>query len=115
MLPEALLDDFHKGYEENYSAEDFERAAQRVLGDQYTELKALNATPAQICNEFAQHFFSGMITETSNNSDDISLLLAVSMEIYVGHGFPCASELDGITKEAPPLAELLVNDISAIL
>lgn len=113
-LQERLMVDFHKGYAEDYSAEDFEQAAQRLLGDRYLELKALNASPAQICNEFSQHFFNGPLTETPDNSDDITLLLTVSMDIYVGCGSlnyddsgPAVS-----TKEAPSLSELLVSDIA---
>lgn len=83
-----------------------------VLGDRYIELKALNATPAQICNEFAQHFFSGLVTENSDNRDDISLLLAVSTDIYVGQGFPRFSEPDGKAGAGTPLAELMVADIT---
>lgn len=97
--------------QENYSVEDFERAAQCVLGSRYIELKALNATPAQICNEFSQHFFSGLLTETLNNSDDISLLLAVSTDIYVGQGFPGFSKSDSSLTETLPLDTLLVTDI----
>ena len=106
--------DFHKGYAEDYSAEDFEQAAQRLLSDRYLELKALNATPAQICNEFSQYFFSGLITETSDSSDDITLLLTVSTDIYVGQGFLHFnnSEPAGSTKETRSLAELLVSDIA---
>jgi hypothetical protein len=106
--------DFHKGYAEDYSAKDFEQAAQRLLGDRYLELKALDATLAQICNEFGQHFFSGLLTETADNSDDITLLLTVSTDIYVGDGsLSCSdSEPVGSTKETPSLAELLVSDIA---
>lgn len=97
--------------QENYSVEDFERAAQCVLGNRYIELKALNATPAQICNEFAQHFFSGLLTETLSNSDDITLLLAVSTDIYVGQGFPSLGKSDSNLTETLPLEELLMTDI----
>lgn len=106
--------DFHKGYAEDYSAEDFEQAAQRLLGDRYLELKALSATSVQICNEFAQYFFNGPLTENPDNSDDITLLMTVSADIYVGHGSLNFnnSEPAGSTKEAPSLVELLVSDIA---
>jgi hypothetical protein len=106
--------DYHKGYAEDYSAEDFEQAAQRLLGERYLELKSLNATPAQICNEFGQYFFNGPLTETPDNCDDITLLLTVSTDIYVGHGFPHFnnSEPAVSTMEKPSLAELLVSDIA---
>lgn len=97
--------------QENHTLEDFEKAAQCVLGNRYMELKALNATPAQICNEFAQHFFSGLINETLNNSDAISLLLTVSTEIYLGRGFPSFGKPDSSAKEALPLEALLMTDV----
>lgn len=107
MPLEALLD--HS--QEHHSLEDFEKAAQCVLGNRYMELKALNATPAQICNEFAQHFFSGLINETLNNSDAISLLLAASTDIYIGRGFPSFGRPDSSAKEALSLEALLMTDV----
>lgn len=107
--------DFHKGYAEDYSSEDFEQAAQRLLGDRYLELKALNATPAQVCGEFGKIFFDGPLIETTDNSDDITLLLTVSGDIYVGQGYPNFndSESDVSATERPSLAELLASDIAA--
>jgi hypothetical protein len=107
--------DFHKGYAEDYSAEDFEQAAQRLLSDRYLKLKALNATPAQICNEFSQYFFSGLITETPENSDDVTLLLTVSADFFVG--IPDL-RLNGAqpslkTKEGISLMDLLKSDIAS--
>lgn len=106
--------DFHKGYAEDYSSEDFEQAAQRLLGDRYLELKALNATSAQICGEFGKIFFNGPLTETANNNDDITLLLTVSGDIYVGPGYPKFNDGEAhiSTKETPSLAELLASDIA---
>jgi hypothetical protein len=106
--------DFHKGYADDYSTEDFEQAAQRLLGDRYLELKALNATPAQICNEFSQQFFNGPLTETPDNSEDITLLLTVSTDIYAGGGALSCSDSEPAcsTSEITSLAELLVSDIA---
>lgn len=106
--------DFHKGYAEDYSSEDFEQAAQRLLGARYLELQALSATPAQVCGEFGKVFFDGPLVETTDNSDDITLLLTVSGDIYVGRGYPDFNdrEPEVSAKEKPSLAELLVSDIA---
>jgi len=105
---------FHDGYVEDYNAQDFEYAAKRLLGDRYLELKALSATPAQLCNEFSQAFFSGALTETPDNSDDITLMLTASTDIFVGRGLlePNDSEPAVLPKEAGTLAELLMSDIA---
>jgi hypothetical protein len=105
---------FHKGYAEDCSAKDFEQAAHRLLGDRYLELKAMNATSAQICNDFGQRFFNGPLTETPDNSDDITLLLSVSTDIYVGHDFLHFNnrEPSDSIMGAPSLAEMLVSDIA---
>tara|TARA_R100000935_G_scaffold33980_1_gene54443 strand:- start:1387 stop:1725 length:339 start_codon:yes stop_codon:yes gene_type:complete len=106
--------DFHKGYAENFSADDFENAAQRLLGDRYLELKALNATPAQICNEFDKYYFGGLVTEAPDNFDDITLLLSVSADFFAGLREPrfTDSEPEVSTKEKLSLAQLLASDIA---
>lgn len=106
--------DFHKGYAENYSADDFENAAHHLLGERYLELKALNATPAQICNEFDKYYFGGLITEAPDNFDDITLLLSVSADFFVGIQIPRFNNGQNLynTKEGASLISLLERDIA---
>jgi hypothetical protein len=106
--------DFHKGYAENYSAVDFDNAAQRLLGERYLELKALNATPAQICNEFDKYYFGGLIIETPDNFDDITLLLSVSADFFAGLQSPRFNDAEPSLKalEGLYLVDLLKSDIA---
>lgn len=106
--------DFHKGYAENYNADDFENAAQRLLGERYVELKALSATPLQICNEFNRYYIGGLIREAPDNSDDITLLLSVSVDFFAGLQNPSFTEAEPLstTKEAVSLIDLLKSDIA---
>lgn len=106
--------DFYKGYAENYNADDFENAAQRLLGERYLELKALNATPAQICNEFDKYYFGGLITEAPDNFDDITLLLSVSADFFAGLQNPRFNDADPSlqTLEGLSLVDLLKSDIA---
>lgn len=106
--------DFHKGFAENYSADDFENAAQRLLGERYLELKALNATPAQICNEFDKYYFGGLIIEGPDNFDDITLLLSVSADFFAGLLSPRFNDAEPplLTLEGLSLVDLLRNDIA---
>lgn len=105
--------DFHKGYAENYSTDDFEKAAQRLLGERYVELKALNATPAQICNEFDRYYFGGLIIEAPDNFDDITLLLSVSADFFAGLQNPRFTDaVSSLKKEAVSLIDLLKSDIA---
>ncbi|WP_312953834.1 hypothetical protein [Stutzerimonas kunmingensis] len=67
-----------------YSADDFEGAAERLLGKRYQILKELEATPAQICSAFGEAFFSGELGENDENQNDISLMLTTSTEIFLG-------------------------------
>jgi hypothetical protein len=96
------------GKPQAYSAEDFESAAQRLLGKRYQILKELNATPAQICSAFNEDFFSGELCDNDENQSDISLMLAVSTEIYLGLGHPSFS---GLQPEKIPLLELGLTEL----
>lgn len=106
--------DFHKGYAENYSENDFENAAQRLLGERYLELKALNATPAQICNEFDKYYFGGLIIEAPDNFDDITLLLSISADFFAGLQSPRFTDAEPLlmTSERLSLMDLLKSDIA---
>ena len=78
---------------EGYSAEDFESAAQRLLGKRYQLLKKLNATTAQICTAFGEEYFSGELCENDENLNDIDFMLTVSIDIYCGPGYPLFTDL----------------------
>lgn len=92
---------------EGYSVDDFERAAQRLLGKRYQLLKELNATPAQICTAFNETFFSWEFCDNDENQNDISLMLAVSTDIYLGLGHPSFSVSQ---PQKMPLLELGLTD-----
>lgn len=98
---------------DGFSVVDFESAAQRLLGKRYVLLKELNATPAQICTTFSEAFFSGELCENDENQNDISLMLAVSTDIYSGLGHPSFS--DSLQQKMPllelGLTELMRSDI----
>lgn len=100
------------GKSQAYSTDDFEGAAQRLLGNRYQVLKKLAATPAQICTAFSEEFFSGELRENDENQNDISLMLEVSTDIYLGPGYPLFSDLRPQNMPQPKLelAELLRSD-----
>ncbi len=97
---------------QSYSSVDFESAAQRLLGKRYQTLKDLNATPAQICTAFSEDFFGGELRENDKNQNDISLMLEVSTDIYLGPGYPLFSDLRPQNMPQPKLelADLLRSD-----
>jgi hypothetical protein len=92
---------------ETYSSEDFESAAQRLLGKRYQILKELNATPAQICTAFNDEFFSGEMPKNDANHNDINLMLNVSVDIYLGPGHPRFT--DSQSEQTPVLSLSLVD------
>ena len=100
------------GKSQAYSTDDFEGAAQRLLGNRYQVIKKLAATPAQICTAFSEEFFSGELRENDDNQNYISLMLEVSTDIYLGPGYPLFSDLRPQNMPQPKLelAELLRSD-----
>lgn len=100
------------GRTQAYSADDFEGAAQRLLGNRYQMLKELEATPAQICSTFSEAFFSGELCENDENQNDISLMLTVSTNLYLGSGYPLFSDSPPEKMLQPKLGlvELLRSD-----
>jgi len=100
------------GTSQVYSADDFEGAAERLLGKRYQILKELEATPAQICSAFSEAFFSGELGENDENQNDISLMLTASTEFFLGAGqqFLSDSQPQKMPQPKLELADLLRSD-----
>ncbi|MFP5423883.1 MAG: hypothetical protein ACLGID_20815 [Gammaproteobacteria bacterium] len=100
------------GTSQAYSADDFESAAERLLGKRYKVLKELEATPAQICSAFSEAFFSGELGENDENQHDISLILTVSTDLFLGSGHQLLSDSQPQKMPQPKLelADLLRSD-----
>lgn len=73
------------GTSQAYSADDFESAAERLLGKRYKVLKELEATPAQSAAHLVKRFLAGSC-ENDENQHDISLMLTVSTDLFLGSG-----------------------------
>lgn len=101
-----------EGTSQAYSADDFEGAAERLLGKRYKVLKKLEATPAQICSAFSEAFFSGELGENDENQHDISLMLTASTNLFLGSGQQLLSDSQPQTMPQPKLelADLLRSD-----
>lgn len=101
------------GTSQAYSADDFEGAAERLLGKRYQILKELEATPAQICSAFSEAFFSGELGENDENQNDISLMLTASTEFFLGSGQQLLSDSQPqkMQQSKLELADLLRSDI----
>ena len=101
------------GTPQAYSADDFEGAAERLLGKRYKVLKELEATPAQICSAFSEAFFSGELGENDENQHDISLMLTASTNLFLGAGQQLLSDSQPQKMPQPKLelADLLRSDI----
>ncbi len=95
-----------------YNADDFEGAAERLLGKRYQILKELEATTTQICSAFSEAFFSGELGENDENQNDISLMLTASTEFFLGAGQQLISDSQPQTMPRPKLelADLLRSD-----
>lgn len=95
-----------------YNADDFEGAAERLLGKRYQILKELEATTTQICSAFSEAFFSGKLGENDENQNDISLMLTASTEFFLGAGQQLISDSQPQTMPRPKLelADLLRSD-----
>lgn len=100
------------GTSQAYSADDFEGAAERLLGKRYKVLKGLEATPAQICSAFSGAFFSGELGENDENQNDISLMLTASTNLFLGSGQQLLSDSQPQKMPQPKLelADLLRSD-----
>ncbi len=100
------------GKSQAYSTDDFEGAAQRLLGNRYQVLKKLAATPAQICSVFSEVFFSGELCENDKNQHDISLMLTASTDLFLGSGQQLLSDSQPQKMPQPKLelADLLRSD-----
>jgi hypothetical protein len=100
------------GTSQAYSADDFEGAAERLLGKRYQILKELEATPAQICSAFSDAFFSGELCENDKNQHDISLMLTASTDLFLGAGQQLLSDSQPQKMPQPKfeLADLLRSD-----
>lgn len=100
------------GTSQAYSADDFEGAAERLLGKRYKVLKELEATPAQICSAFSDAFFSGELGENDENQHDISLMLTASTDLFLGSGQQLLSDsqLQKMPQPKLKLADLLRSD-----
>ena len=103
--------DITAGKSEGYSSEDFESAAQRLLGKRYQLLKKLNATTAQICTAFYEEYLGGELLESDENLNDIDLMLNVSTDIDCGPGYPLCTDLQPEKVPLPrlPLHERLIS------
>ena len=101
------------GTPQAYSADDFEGAAERLLGKRYKVLKELEATPAQICSAFSEAFFSGELGENDENQHDISLMLTASTDLFLGSGqqFLTDSQPQKMPQPKLELADLLRSDV----
>lgn len=95
-----------------YNADDFEGAAERLLGKRYQILKELEATTTQICSAFSEAFFSVELGENDENQNDISLMLTASTEFFLGAGQQLISDSQPQTMPRPKLelADLLRSD-----
>lgn len=100
------------GTSQAYNADDFEGAAERLLGKRYKVLKELEATPAQICSAFSEAFFSGELAENDENRHDISLMLTASTNLFLGSGQQLLSDSQPQKMPQPKLelADLLRSD-----
>lgn len=100
------------GASQAYNADDFEGAAERLLGERYQVLKELEATPAQICSAFSEAFFNGELGENDENQNDISLMLTASTEFFLGSGQHLLSDSQPQKMQQPKLelADLLRSD-----
>jgi len=100
------------GTSQAYSSDDFEGAAERLLGMRFKVLKELGATPAQICSAFSEAFFSGELGENDENQNDISLMLTASTELFLGLGQQLLSDSQPQKVPQPKfeLADLLRSD-----
>lgn len=95
-----------------YNADDFEGAAERLLGEQISNFKRAGGDNCANLQRISEAFFSGELGENDENQNDISLMLTASTEFFLRAGQQLISDSQPQTMPRPKLelADLLRSD-----